>query len=309
MTAGQEPRSETPVDVIAASPSDAVPTTKRGPRVWTVFVVYVAAILGAIILQALVVAVYIGAYVAGGADLKQLIPRLPELLATPQAFIILTLLSQCVIGLAAFVPAWLSPEPTRARLGWVRPALRPWAYPVVAVGSLIPLAVGLGLAYALSFMLAPDTSTNGLYERMTWAAAVPFLVVIMLAPGFFEESLFRGYIQRRLLQRWSAWVAIAVTTMLFALMHVTPHAVLAMIPFGAWLGVLAWRTGSVWPGVVCHAFVNGAWSVWQIGQKLADWPEVPPTVVAAGAGAVAVGCFLASVWILAQQRGPSFPST
>src|SRR5579871_2171850 len=65
MTAGQEPRSETPVDVIAASRSDAVATSKRAPRVWTVFVVYVAALLGTFILQALLVATYISARVAG----------------------------------------------------------------------------------------------------------------------------------------------------------------------------------------------------------------------------------------------------
>jgi membrane protease YdiL (CAAX protease family) len=61
-----------------------------------------------------------------------------------------------------------------------------------------------------------------MYERMTPVVAVPFVLFIAAFPGFNEELLFRGYIQRRLLARWSPWLAISVTSALFALMHVMP---------------------------------------------------------------------------------------
>jgi membrane protease YdiL (CAAX protease family) len=164
------------------------------------------------------------------------------------------------------------------------------------------MAVGLGLAYAVSLVIPQDTSAERLYDQMSWAMAGAFLVAIALPAGLMEELLFRGYMQRRLLQRWPPWVAIAVTTVLFAVMHVTPHVVVIALSLSLWFGFLAWRTGSVWPCVVCHAFVDGVAIVWQMGPKLAGWPEVLPAGVAVGAVAAAFGCFLASVWVLARQR-------
>ena len=130
----------------------------------------------------------------------------------------------------------------------------------------------------------------------------PFVLFIALVPGFVEETFFRGYMPRRLLQRWSPAVGILVTTALFAIMHITPHAVVNAFVIGLWLGVLAWRTGSVWPGVVSHAFINGSWNIWQIGKVLGVFPRTPHVTVTATLCAVVLGCFLASVWLLARKR-------
>jgi len=158
---------------------------------------------------------------------------------------------------------------------------------------------------ALAQVIKPDPSVPHLYEQMTWEWAVPFVLFIALVPGFVEETLFRGYIQRRLLKRWSPAVAILVTTVLFAIMHIMPHAVVNAFVIGLWLGVLAWRTGSVWPGIVSHAFINGSWNIWQIGKVLGYFPPIPSPAVTATICAVVVGCFLASVWLLARQRKPA----
>jgi membrane protease YdiL (CAAX protease family) len=147
-----------------------------------------------------------------------------------------------------------------------------------------------------------------LYRQMTWEAAVPFLLFIAVVPAFMEELLFRGYIQGRLLQRWPAWVAILVTSVLFALMHVAPHAVAAAFPLGLWLGVLAWRTGSVWPGIVCHAFVNGAWNVWQVGRSLTGLEENPPAPVLVGLGVVGLVCFVLSCRLLLRPERAPLPA-
>jgi membrane protease YdiL (CAAX protease family) len=224
------------------------------------------------------------------------------MLTTPAALIVLGLMSQLVMGFAAIIPARLSPEPARERLGLVSPGLPAWAYVVFAIGGLVPLAVGVALAVALAQVIKPDPSVQRLYEQMTWEWAVPFVLFIALVPGFVEETFFRGYMQRRLLQRWSPVVAILVTTTLFAIMHITPHAVVNAIVVGIWLSVLAWRTGSVWPGIVTHAFINGSWNVWQIGKVFGEFPPVPSAPVTAAIGAVLLGCFVASVWLLARQR-------
>ncbi len=173
---------------------------------------------------------------------------------------------------------------------------------VIAIGGLVPLAIGIALAVALAQVVKPDPSVELLYKQMTWEWAVPFVLFIALVPGFVEETFFRGYMQRRLLQRWSPMVAILVTTVLFALMHVMPHAMVNAFVIGLWLGVLAWRTGSVWPGVVSHAFINGAWNVWQVGVALAVFPPTPPVAVAVTICAVVLSCFFVSVWLLAKRR-------
>jgi CAAX protease family protein len=295
---GRQRRAE----ALVAAPLKPAQTARAAPRVWTVFAVYACAFVGMVLAQALVALVFVVGHLAGGADIGQLTADLPALLLTPEAVIAMSLAGQFAIGLAALIPARWSREPTRARLGLVRPALPAWGYPLVAVGALFPMAVGLGLAYAVSLVIPQDTSGERIYDQMSWALAVPFLVAVALPAGLMEELLFRGYMQRRLLQRWSPWVAITVTTALFAVVHVNPHVVVIALPLGLWFGVLAWRTGSVWPGVVCHAFVDGVALVWQMGPKLAGWPDVLPTGVALGAVAVAFGCFVASVWLLVRQR-------
>jgi membrane protease YdiL (CAAX protease family) len=283
---------------------NASPPTVSRPRVWTVFVVYLiaaAAAVGVQVVMAVALAVWL---LATGTAPQKLADELTALVTTPAVFLLLLLPTQVAVGLAAIVPARLSPEPAFLRLRLVKPVMPAWGYLTVAVASGLPTTVGLGLAYALALVLPPDTTVAALYRQMTWAAAVPFILCIALFPGFMEELLFRGYVQSRLLQRWPAWLAILVTSVLFALLHVAPHAIVFAFPLGLWLGVLAWRTGSVWPGIVCHAFVNGAWNVWQVGRKLTDYKESPPVPVLVGLGVVVLVCFALSCRLLARPHRP-----
>jgi membrane protease YdiL (CAAX protease family) len=261
--------------------------------VWTVFLAFLAAILGAIGLQVIVVIPLAIWLVSQGTDPKRLGDELTSMLTTPAGFMLLALLGQ-----APIIPARLSPEPTLLRLRFVKPAMPSWAYPVFAVASLLPLALGLLFAYSLERVVTPDPTAARLYQQMTWQFAIPFVLFIALVPAFTEESLFRGYIQSRLLQRWPTWVAILVTAVLFSLSHVTPHAVVAVVPLAFWLGILAWRTGSVWPGIVCHAFVNGSWNTWQTGHRLAGFDELPLMPALIRVGVVALVCFMLPCWLL-----------
>jgi membrane protease YdiL (CAAX protease family) len=102
--------------------------------------------------------------------------------------------------------------------------------------------------------------------------------------------------QQRLLERWPAWLAILTASLLFALMHVAPHAVIFAFPIGLYLGVLAWRTGSIWPCIACHAFINGSWNIYQLGTRLGYFPDPPPLAVLIGGAALIVGCFATTAW-------------
>jgi membrane protease YdiL (CAAX protease family) len=84
--------------------------------------------------------------------------------------------------------------------------------------------------------------------------SVFFLVVI--AP-FTEETFFRGILLPGFLSRFGPALAIGASAFLFGAFHLNPYQ---MVP-GVWLGVLfgwtAWRTGSLFPGIVGHAIHNG----------------------------------------------------
>ena len=296
---------EVTVDMIRPEPPSR-------PRIWTVFVTLVAALAAVLALQA-AVGVAVAVWMVGrGVSVARLEAELIPLLTKPWTVIALGSASQAVFLATAFLAARLSREPTGRRLGLVRPALRPFGYAALAFGSWLPLAVGVGLAYSLPESVPKDPSAKMLYEQMTWTWALPFLLFISVAPGVCEEVFFRGYFQRRLQRRWSPWAAIGVTSLLFALFHMVPHTVVAVFPLGVWLGWIAWRTGSIWPGVVCHAFVNGSWNVRSLGIQLAGWPEEPPAVLSISAGLIALVSFVISVRMLtrpalAMDRRPASP--
>ena len=128
--------------------------------------------------------------------------------------------------------------------------------------------------------------------------AVAMLLFLSVVPGLVEESLFRGYVQRRLLRRWHPAVAIAFTSLFFAAAHIDPQHALAVLPLGVWFGIVAWRAGTIWPTILCHFFIN------VIGIVNARFAEDPSeTMVKLDLTSVAlmvvVGvCFVVSVIVL-----------
>jgi membrane protease YdiL (CAAX protease family) len=255
--------------------------------------------------QVIVVLVLVGIEVSGGMQPQQLAENLPRRILHPPIFIGMLVLSQLAMGLSGLIPARLSPEPLLDRVGICRTRLSLWVYPLLMVGSLVPLALGIGAAHLVAQVIKPDETLLLLYEQMTTMWAIPFIILIGLAPGMMEELFFRGYVQRRLIKRWSPRKGILVTSIIFGLFHVTPHAIPMAFIMGLWLGWLAWRTGSIWPGVCCHAFVNSTWNVWQVGQRLWGLPEVPSVAVIIAGGLVFVSCFLVSVWLVNRMSSNS----
>lgn len=86
------------------------------------------------------------------------------------------------------------------------------------------------------------------------------LLLIVLAVGapIVEELFFRGLLLRSLLGRAPAPVAIVVSGVLFGLAHFEGVQFAGLAVFGVVLGVLAWRTGRLAPGMAAHAAFNAA---------------------------------------------------
>jgi membrane protease YdiL (CAAX protease family) len=301
-----------PADVLAKSPYEppvaaevvggphigALPAKAARPRIWTVFVsvlVTLAAMIGA---QVVVIVPIMVSMAAEGVSPKDFETKLLKLVTRPDVFILLGLASQAPIALVALAAGWMSPVPLRQRLGLVRGTASAIELVAMLAGAVVPFGIGIAMAHALTKVLPPDPSIAALYENMTAAMAVPFILFIALAPGFSEELLFRGYVQRRLLQRWPAWAAILVASLIFAAVHIQPHTVAFAFPVGIWLGLMAWKSGAVWPGMICHALINGLWNVWQVGGALGYWPEEPATWALVLVGLIGVVGCAAAIWLM-----------
>lgn len=82
-----------------------------------------------------------------------------------------------------------------------------------------------------------------------------FFTLVVVAP-VTEELLFRGIILRGFLGRFKPWMAIFLSAMLFAVMHMNPWQTLPPFVLGVIFGWFYLRTGSLWPCIVGHALNN-----------------------------------------------------
>jgi membrane protease YdiL (CAAX protease family) len=214
---------------------------------------------------------------------------------------------QVCFAIVTVVGGALSRESFRQRLGLVVPSFPWWGWIAIPVGAWIPAELGLLLATPLPAVFSQGAQFAKFWETASPLQAAAFVATVALLPGTFEELLFRGYVQRRLLQRWKPAVAITVTSAFFAACHVEPSTVVFAFPIGLWLGVLAWRTGSVLPGMVAHAFINGTWNIFQMCSRqgfLSDRGQhwtIAVALIAAGAA------FFGTLRIIRPVRGASEP--
>ncbi len=143
--------------------------------------------------------------------------------------------------------------PTRSDLGYI------------IGGTVIALAVALGLSYLLSVLeVLPDAVIEDIaLVDPTFLLALAALSVILVAPA--EELLFRGVIQGRLRTRLGPVPAIAGASLLFGAMHLANYtgSVLPIIAgalliavVGSIFGIVYERTDNLSVPIAVHAIYN-----------------------------------------------------
>lgn len=142
-------------------------------------------------------------------------------------------------------------------------------------------------------------------------AASPWLILLAFAltPAFCEEFFFRGLLQRALLTRRSAWQAILFSALSFGAFHTLSGSVAAfdrLIPttvMGLVLGWLAYKSDSIWPGVILHLLHNAIVGFLAYYQpQLARIPGFPgenDPLPLAWIG-IALGIAASGVWLLSR---------
>lgn len=155
------------------------------------------------------------------------------------------------------------------------------------------------------------------FEQMKQAEAfaksltsLPLALILFtgaITPAICEEWFFRGFVLSSL-RRFGFTTAIFGSAFLFGLMHVLTSNVLSLerlLPsmfMGIVLGMVAWKTNALWPGVVLHTCHNGLLlSVGHYKNQLTQWgigleeqSHLPMTWLAGGLVAALIGaCLLA----------------
>ncbi|MBX2804085.1 MAG: CPBP family intramembrane metalloprotease [Myxococcales bacterium] len=240
------------------------------PRIWPSLVLAVVASVGASLVAGIVA--YAGAFAMGWLTLEDLAqPTPPVLLMTTVA---LTGIVSLGLVLCA---ASLSPVPIVERLGLTRGVFRPTTMILAGLfsmglaqmtGTAATLLLGEEAFEILEFMFPLDQVSG-------WTT-VGLFVAISIGPGVYEEILFRGFVQRRLLARTRPWIAITVTSVLFGASHLVPQQMLIIAPTSIWLGVVGWRSKSVLAPIVAHVIHNAGTFVLAKGlpDLEADWSHL-----------------------------------
>lgn len=240
------------------APAD-FPPPAESRRVWTVFLAFVVALIAGLLGGGTIVLILV-TFQANGhfettAQMQQAIAggiRTPWILLTSGAC------TQAMLLLTVIAAAMLSPIPLDRRLRLNPSSLSPLGYCIAPLGAL---SISFLFGSLVSLLGIPEGGTlkmlGDAFTKLSPLALVAALAIVGIGPGIAEECLFRGYIQTRLVQRWGRWVGIPITALLFGIMHMDLIQGTFAVGFGVYIGYLMEKSGSIRPGMVCHAFNNG----------------------------------------------------
>jgi membrane protease YdiL (CAAX protease family) len=157
------------------------------------------------------------------------------------------------------------PRTTTRRDGLRALGLRGFASGRAAVLVLFAWVViyGCGLLYDQLHIQTNADALRLLALHAPYTALASLLVAMVVAP-VCEEIFFRGYLLPGLARVMPPWTAVVTTALVFALAHVDPGSFVPLVVIGLALGVLRWRTGSLWPGIALHVLNNTVAAVYII---------------------------------------------
>jgi membrane protease YdiL (CAAX protease family) len=88
-----------------------------------------------------------------------------------------------------------------------------------------------------------------------------------VAAPVVEELFFRGLVLRSIQARYSDWLAVVGSAVLFALVHFQPVQLPALLLFGIVVGYLALRTKRLGMSIFAHAGFNATTIVYLLASR------------------------------------------
>ena len=146
------------------------------------------------------------------------------------------------------------------------------SYPAVVIVSQL---VGVALYFLGPLKHVEQTAVQHLKSTMEsmplfWTTTFLIIFIVPLA----EETLFRGFLQRWLVQKIGRWKGIALASALFALFHFSTvqgvdniELLLSLFTLACFLGYIYERQGTLWAPITLHSVFNAVSVLMIIGQE------------------------------------------
>jgi membrane protease YdiL (CAAX protease family) len=159
----------------------------------------------------------------------------------------------------------------------VKMATGVWKWGLVSA-LLLVVIVQSGLIVTFRIIDFPTAFTVINYNSYPLTFVVVFILMAAFEAGFFEEVGFRGYMQVPIEKRYGSKVAITITSIMFVVLHLhqvwAPPVLIHIFVIGVLLGILAYSSGSLIPGIIGHTIFDiFSWSYWWSGA--ADKYSIP----------------------------------
>jgi membrane protease YdiL (CAAX protease family) len=194
-----------------------------------------------------------------------------------------------------------------------------WAWGLVAA---VAFAATIHAAVVLLFRLVPYPAQAFRQSYAFLISSIPlkWLAIVMSAAsaGICEEIGFRGYMQQPIERRHGTSIAIAVSSLSFTLVHLNQAwATVGMVPIvcgaGVLLGLLAWSSGSLLPGMIGHTVMDiGMFAYWWTGfagdfsaRPITETGVDAPFLITCAVLASTCLAMLLAMWRLQQMNRPS----
>ena len=180
-------------------------------------------------------------------------------------------------------------------VGWSKRA--PVSVLILAWLATIVAAPLMAASYEWNVALIPEGSAleaafkpmEDMLEQVTaflvtadGARRMVVILSVAAVPAIFEELAFRGGLQPLLIKATGRpWMGILLASIIFSAIHFQFYGFFPRLILGALFGWMAWRTGSLWPGIAAH-FINNAaaaLTLWTTGSMTEDLFELESWMV------------------------------
>ena len=176
-----------------------------------------------------------------------------EVLAHPGRLVLLAVVFECSLALAAVAVGWLFDFDPLATLDWTWQAV---GWGIVGALPLVPIMVWCchsrwsacrAITHMVRRVLVPY------FSQCTWLD----LALVSIAAGIGEEVLFRGLIQAAVTSWTWPWLGLIVASLIFGLAHcITPGYVVFATAFGVYVGALWIWSGNLLLPIVAHSMYD-----------------------------------------------------
>ena len=121
---------------------------------------------------------------------------------------------------------------------------------------LIISAILIAIASQLSFVNLDQVQDTGFSQLgQGYEYLVAFMMLVVIAP-VAEEILFRGFLFGKLRKHVPNWVAILITSLLFAIVHGAVNVGIDVFALSVVLCLLRLVSGTIWPSILLHMLKN-----------------------------------------------------